>query len=244
MKAPSELARMVADQREFFRGRYAYLLMALLAMLVATPLLTVFENDRFWGGVVFSGVLVFATSAIAGSRSMLIIGVSLAVPAVLLNMISIRATHLWVVVLTHVAIIAFLTWTGLALLSSVLRGRQVSVETINGSLCVYLLMGVGGAFVYSLLESVHPGAFAFPPDGETFDAHHHGRGYARMLYFSFVTLTTVGYGDITPRLPLARSLATLHGVTGQFYLTVLVARLVGLHIAHSVGMRAGGEARG
>ena len=56
---------------------------------------------------------------------------------------------------------------------------------------------------------------------------------AQMVYYSFVTLTTLGYGDIVPIAPSARALATLEAITGQLYLTVLVARLVGLHITHS-----------
>ncbi len=55
----------------------------------------------------------------------------------------------------------------------------------------------------------------------------------QMRYFSFETLTTLGYGDIVPRSPAARMLATIEAVMGQIYLTVLIARLVGLHIAHA-----------
>lgn len=61
---------------------------------------------------------------------------------------------------------------------------------------------------------------------------------AEMIYYSFVTLTTLGYGDIVPVSPSARSLATLEALTGQLYLTVLVARLVGLQITHSARRRS------
>ena len=64
-----------------------------------------------------------------------------------------------------------------------------------------------------------------------------GRATALTLYYSIVTLTTLGYGDITPRTPPARMFAAMEAVTGQIYLTVLVARLVGMHIAHSTGRR-------
>jgi hypothetical protein len=60
-----------------------------------------------------------------------------------------------------------------------------------------------------------------------------------VLYFSFVTLTTLGYGDVVPTSPVTRTLASLEAITGQLYLTVLVARLVGLHIAESLGQRGG-----
>ena len=234
MKSPSELTRMLREQREFLRGRYAYLLMALLAMLVLSPVVPILPSSSLLGGLIFSLVLLFATSAIAGSRSMLAVGVVLVVPALTLNWISLHFTETWFIILTHVVIIVFMSWIGLSILSSILRGRRVTSDTINGSLCVYLLMGVTGAFVYSLLERVSPGAIVPIDDESHYSAYHHGPGYAQMLYFSFVTLTTLGYGDLMPTLPLARSIAALHAVLGQFYLTVLVARLVGLHIALSV----------
>ena len=113
--------------------------------------------------------------------------------------------------------------------------ERVTGSTIWASLCVYLLPGVLWASAYSVLDILHPGSFTFTL-GES-----GGAGAMRLggeqsifpLYFSFVTITTTGYGDIIPTSAEARMLAVLESVTGQLYLAVLVARLVGLHISQS-----------
>ncbi len=87
------------------------------------------------------------------------------------------------------------------------------------------------AFVFSVLESIHPGSFAV---GEV----QIEAGRSLFIYYSFVTITTLGYGDITPITATANSFSFLEAVTGQIYLVVLVARLVGMHIAQSMDRKA------
>jgi hypothetical protein len=104
-----------------------------------------------------------------------------------------------------------------------MTGTHVTGQLIAGSVAVYLLLGVIFAYSYSLVENVVPGAFSLPDD--VTDVHD------ALFYYSWVTLTTVGYGDITPVAPIARSLAALEALIGPLYLTVLVARLVGMRIS-------------
>jgi len=116
------------------------------------------------------------------------------------------------------------TYVSLLLLSKILSVRSdVSGELIAGAVAVYLLLGMIFAFLFGLVEAVSPGSFL--------DAHSQAPNFH---YYSMVTLTTLGYGDIVPVTPLARGLGSFEAVLGQLYLTVLVARLVGMHI--SVGM--------
>ncbi len=90
------------------------------------------------------------------------------------------------------------------------------------------VMGVGQwAFVFSVLECIHPGSFSIG-EGQI------GVGLLLFIYYSFVTITTLGYGDITPLTAPANSISLLEAVIGQIYLVVLVARLVGMHIAPSM----------
>jgi voltage-gated potassium channel Kch len=104
------------------------------------------------------------------------------------------------------------------------------MDKIFAAICVYLLMGYAWTFIYALLEELQPGSFvalsAVAPNDYV-------ARYMEMRYLSFMTLTTVGYGDIVPHSPATRTLAALEAVAGQIYLTVLVARLVGLHIVHA-----------
>jgi hypothetical protein len=107
----------------------------------------------------------------------------------------------------------------LVVLAQAFRGGSVNVHRIQGAVAAYLLLGLAWAYAYELVELVAPGAFAGA-------AMEHGRGF---VYYSFVTLTTVGYGDVTPVHPAARSLAMMEALTGQLYPAILLARLVSLH---------------
>jgi len=125
-----------------------------------------------------------------------------------------------------VLIVVFLGFAIAGLLSRTFEDGPVTVHRISGALSAYVLLGLAWAFIYAIIEENAPGSFnvgAIPLDDVV--------GRARcMLYFSYVTLTTLGYGDITPISQPARSLALLEALTGQIYLVVLVARLVSLHV--------------
>ena len=116
-------------------------------------------------------------------------------------------------------------------LGFLLRARRADAETIYAAICVFLLMGILWATLYALIGRLEPGAFST----STGDAPGMGSGVGSLtsLYFSFVTLTTLGYGDVTPVTAAARMTAALEALTGQVYLVVLVARLVGLNVAQA-----------
>lgn len=97
----------------------------------------------------------------------------------------------------------------------------VTADRIMGAVALYMLLGIAWAVAYEIVSLYTNGAFA--------GGNVVATGPARWLYFSFVTLTTVGYGDITPVAPAARSLAALEALTGQLYPAVILARLVSLH---------------
>jgi hypothetical protein len=105
------------------------------------------------------------------------------------------------------------------------------LDLIYATICVYLLIGVAWAYVYSVLENIFPGSFNFPLNLlQANPSLNEGRKHLTLLfYYSFVTLTTLGYGDITPVTPPAQSLSTLEAIMGQFYIAILVARLVGIY---------------
>ncbi len=108
--------------------------------------------------------------------------------------------------------------------------RDVTVDTILGAVVTYLLVAVAFTMVFQIIELQSPGSFSGIPD----DAINHRTDLATsMMYFSLVCITTMGYGDVVPVSALARPLAVLEGVFGQFYLAVMIARLVGLHLASS-----------
>ena len=113
---------------------------------------------------------------------------------------------------------------------SVMRPQRPVGDRIAGAICVYVLIGLGCASVYETLDGVIPGSFRFPADSAwmTLDP-------IRYRYFSFVTLATLGYGDVTPVTALAGTLASMEAIGGQLYIGITVARLVALSLADHSG---------
>jgi hypothetical protein len=114
-------------------------------------------------------------------------------------------------------------------LVQVFREGPITAQRIQGAVAVYLLLGLGWAFAYTLVAIARPDAFVLPAgtDG-ALDKDHTWR----FVYFSFVTLTTVGYGDITAAHPVARSLVLCEALVGQLFPAILLARLVSMEIYH------------
>lgn len=108
---------------------------------------------------------------------------------------------------------------------SVMRPHRRVGDRIVGAICVYVLIGLGCGSIYETLDGVFPGSFKFPPDSAWTTP-----GPLRYRYFSFVTLATLGYGDITPVTALAGTLAALESIGGQLYIGITVARLVALSL--------------
>jgi hypothetical protein len=128
--------------------------------------------------------------------------------------------------------IAYVTWSELL---SVLKQKEVTGETIAMSVSVYLLMGLAWGLLYIVLFQIQPDAFNLsgPPTPAPTKAADVQPLFPTFVYFSLTTLSTIGFGDITPVSLQARYAAVAEGITGQFYLAILVARLVGLQMSRS-----------
>ena len=134
-------------------------------------------------------------------------------------------------VITSVLVVA----CPVAVVSRIVHHTQVTVETLLGAICVYVLIGLLFAYVdlaYQLIA------------GSSYFAQSGNHGPSDFVYFSFITMTTVGYGDLSPATGLPRTLAVLEALTGQVFLVVLVARLVAMYSpASSSARRASFRAR-
>ena len=129
------------------------------------------------------------------------------------------------------AFFAFVTWSELRTL---LRQRQITGETISMSMAVYLLIGMTWGLLYIMIPSIS----RRPSTSERLPAvrrtwRRRAAVFPIFIYFSLTTLSTIGFGDITPLTLQARYAAVAEGITGQFYLAILVARLVGLQMNQS-----------
>jgi hypothetical protein len=207
------------------KGRFLQLAVALLLYLLLEPFFEQIGFARRLSSVFLTVILMSALYSVSESKTRLGRALLFGVPAViaLWGGELFRGRHL-LADLAPILVTAFLVYVAVRVLSFVLKAQRVEADTIYAALCVYLLVGLVWALLYMSMEQVSPGSLQLNPD-EALDR--------QCIYYSYVTLTTLGYGDVTPLSPTARSFAFVEALMGQLYLAVLVARLVGLHIADS-----------
>ena len=196
-------------------------LAALVALIIVPALAPDWLPGRFLVDALFSLILISGAKAVADRpRTTLIVSV-IAVAALLVRWASwlypAAGLAVWREISTLVSLIALSCVT----LAVVFRAGPITTRRIEGAIAVYLLLGFTWAQAYELVTLWQPGAFAIMVEG---------RNPNPWTYYSFVTLTTMGYGDIMPVHPLARALAVLEALTGQLYLAILLARLVSLQV--------------
>jgi len=215
----------IRDLARKTRGKFFYLLFAQVLLLVLAPYL---ERPglpvlvlRFLAVV----ALLSAVYAVSEKRAQWITALVLALPAGVLNGVSAFRPDPQITVPTLIITILFLAYALVMLLRAVLRAETVTLDTIYGALSVYLLIAFVWGVAYMLLETLHPGALAMDSTRHP----NHQIDWSDCMYYSFTTLTSLGYGDIAPVLPQSRSLSILEAVSGVMYVAVLIARLVGLH---------------
>lgn len=237
----SQRAASVSVEWRLFQNRFVVLLAVLALLLITPPILDAIGLTRrpIWVRaiivILFSGTLLAALFAVSRGRVTQIIGILLAAPAIILLGMNALLERDGFIIPSYIFAIVFLGYTVCVLVNYLFAASRVTVNAICASISTYLLLGVLGAIAYSLVDILEPGSFAFAMT----DAG--GQGVMRFggewsfysIYYSFVTLTTLGVGDITPVSPIAKMLSVLEAVMGQLYLAVLVARLVALHVTQS-----------
>jgi hypothetical protein len=213
-------------------GPFAVLLTTLAGTLLISPFLDpqAFGVPRF--RLLVLSVLLAGMYALSHRRRALWLGLAIAIPAFAAEVgVELRPAP-GLVLASAVLTIAFLTFLGGAMLLTILDTARVQLDTILGGIGVYLLLGLVWSLAYSLLEYLAPGSFQIDgqrlPGSDRLDEYRH----EELIYYSFVTLTTVGYGDVLARTNPARALAAAEAVTGSLYLAIFIARLVGLHMVH------------
>ena len=206
------------------KGRFMRLLILLLGLLVLSPLFEEFFKVRIFGELFFTAIFIYAAYSFSRSKALAAAAVSLALPAIASFWLKPFVTGQWVEISGGLCGMAFIALIITALLRHIFLQQDVSADLIAGAIVAYLLMAVMWSLLYDVLEAAYPGSFKFP-EGTT-----QPRGQMS-LYFSLVTITTVGYGDITPVTRVARAFANLEAVVGQLYLVILVSWLVGMYVS-------------
>jgi hypothetical protein len=216
--------------------RYRVLFYTLLFTLAAGPLLTTFGLGADLLQIFLGFSLLVALLGVPGQRWRVLL-MLLAASAAALRLTPSSAVG------SEVVVAALVVESLLALLAAALavrfsmRARAVDAEHVHAALCAYLLAGLFFGVLYWGIERTWPGSFADPAAGASA-----AFPLSTAIYFSFVTLATLGYGDVLPRTELARGLAMLEAIGGQLYVAVMIARLVGAQLQGS-GPRGSGNTR-
>jgi voltage-gated potassium channel len=207
----------------FPKGRFMKLLVLLLSMLVLVPLLEELFQVQSLGGPFFSAVIIYAVYSFNRNKRLLAAAVALALPAIASMWLKPFVQTKWVAICGELCGSMFVAIVTIAIIVHISRQKDIDTDTIAGAIVAYLLMALMWALLYGVLEAAHPGAFIFP-EGTT-------PGQEVFTYFSFVTITTVGYGSIVPITPVTRAFANMEAVVGQLYLVILVSWLVGMYVS-------------
>jgi ion channel len=216
---------------------------ALLAAIIALFLVRPFTGDSGLGPPLFSLLIVLLllmalynidVTELIGDREILLaqrrrrnaITWTLAAAAIVERWISIFAPehsfHMGGSALT-LLLFAYITWNELR---AVLKQKEVTREVISMSISTYLLLGLTCGMLYIVIYDLRPNSFVFSAGAP----NSQQQAIPILMYFSLTTLSTIGFGDITPVTLQARYIAVAEGITGQFYLAILVARLVGMQM--------------
>jgi hypothetical protein len=208
-------------------GRFStvQLLIALGLFFIWAPFVEEIEGGELIVSALFSLVLLAGVFAVADSKRVLVIAIVLAIPAIAgrwMNHFRPDLVPPHVFLTAGLILIAFVVAN---LLRFVLRAPSVNADVLCASISAYLMLGLMWTLAYWLVDQLTPGgAFSFNTNAGTRSIN----GFTG-FYFSFITLSTVGYGDITPVSRIARWLAAMEAMTGLLYVAVLIARLVSLY---------------
>ena len=212
---------------------YGALLLVLSAMLLVYPFLGSHWAVSWIFDFITLGLVVMSLRVIHGRGGIFYIGLLLGVSAFITGLLgrSLDVESAYPVGAGMRAL--FMAYLIIVIFSDIMRRRNITFDAVLGASSVFVLLGLAFGSAYALLEWVAPGSFAIPAIPQSIDLIF-GKTTTEfsLLYFSVVTMTTTGFGDITPVAAPARSMAAIEGLLGQLYIAIIIARLVGLEIAN------------
>ena len=210
--------------------RYLNLLVVIVGMMIISPFTSRSPALRIVNNIVLTLVLLSVINTVKRQRAAFLIGLVLGVPWVLLawlSLIDFITVSPTILALTSMIFDGYIIFI---LLRHIISAKRVTADILYGAVSVYILLGIFFASLYFFLDSITP-AELFIYAGA--DAGYDTTDPLGIFYFSFVTLTTLGYGDIQPVADISKIFAILEAMTGVLYSAALIGRLIGLYVAQS-----------
>lgn len=212
---------------------FTWLLSALLVFLIVVPVAEDLgvASKPITRVLVFSWLLVFGVMSLRGFGKLFHVGIGLVIVSIALSILSAQTPDHSYVLASFAVAFGFLLLAAWCTGSQVLIGNEISANRVIGAVSLYLLLGVLWAVAYAITEMFAQGSFT------GFSKALIQGWSSEWLYFSFVTMTTLGYGDLTPLSATARTFAYMQAIFGQFYIAILVAGLVSAYITDRLRSR-------
>ena len=207
-----------------YERRFLILLILCFTTLLVGPFIGDDHRLRYLFDLVVSVIFLSAMFAIVEKIRQLLISVCLAVPMLVAMWSQYLFESRALAISGEICGVLFFAYAIIHIVKHILKQEEVTKETIFAALVIYMLAAFMWARIYSLLEMLQSSSFSMP-------AGHLFGDRLVFLYYSFVTITTLGYGDITPLTDKASALTIVEAISGQIYLVVLVAWLVGMHVS-------------
>lgn len=207
---------------EIKHNGFRNLLFFLLLYIFGSPFLSPYPSLAVFAHASLSVALFFSVYAVQKQQNYRSFAIFLLLPLLILywlgiyNIVSLSPLGAYILFAVYFGLLVF------SFVSQIVRSPRITLQILYATLCLYLVIGLFWGTLYTLLNELSPGAYAGVLLENNADIH-----LTTFNYFSLVTLTTLGYGDITPQTPGAGALCQLEAITGQFYTAVVVAWLVG-----------------
>ena len=204
--------------------RFLILLCLILGLLVFVPILQRFVAVRIFIDIFLTAIFISMVYTFSYNKVHVIAGVFLAVVMLASLWLQYLDPNKWILPMGMLAGVIFIAMVIGGIIGLIIKSEEVCRETIYAAILIYLLAALMWAFMYTFLELIDPASF-------NIELNRSGAYLPVFQYYSFVTITTLGYGDITPITDVAKAFSVLEAVVGQLYLVVAVAWLVGMHVS-------------
>jgi len=215
-----------AKGKKFCNGYFIQLLISLVLLFIFRP----YDRGPIYLAIwEFLLTLVFLSAIFNCDHSKKIkkISICLAIPALIFEWLNLFYPLKIFSLLFLGFMIVFIFITTGSIIKKVVINARVKLETLKGVVCAYFMVAFGFSFCYFFVDLIAPGSFSFSNLDSAMLTHSHY--LSELMYFSFVTLLCTGYGDIIAVKDIAQTLAILEGIVGQFYIAILVSRLVSVY---------------
>lgn len=218
---------------ETFDGKFLHLLISIFVVLLLYGILANVHMGRVIVELSFSLMLLLSVRAIRGKKNIVFTAIILFCLVVILRWSAEFSNRNFLLLCSNILTAINLFVIVAAILKNILTVNDVMINDVYGAICVYLLIGIIFAFIFYSSQMIDPQSFFYLRNIPS----SHALALPEFIYLSFITLTSVGFGDISPVSTMAKTLTYMEAVIGQIYVIVLIARIVSLYVSNVANKR-------